>query len=195
MKLSIIILILITHLELFSQKNDSTPVLINERSNIANNDTILLPPDSLTKSLTISEISSQEPFSWGDFTWMQGNNRQHNALLDSKLFTGTLTIDGYYNLSFNHPKDHTTIGSTATFREGEYNLSYVALGGDFHYKNVRACLLLQFGTRTTAIPHNDNTPLRGQFDLYTAMRYIAECYAGTHLNIWNGINIDVGIFM
>jgi len=135
-----------------------------------------------------------EPFTWGDFTWLQGNNRQHNTLLESKYFTGTLTMDGNFNYSFNRPKDHTNVGSTATFREGEFNLSYIEAGGDFHYEDVHARLVLQFGSRATGVPRNDNTPLRGQFDLYTALRFVTEGYAGTHLNVWHGINIDAGIF-
>ncbi|MBL7840418.1 MAG: porin [Cyclobacteriaceae bacterium] len=149
------------------------------------------------KSGTISDTvnySFQDPFSWGDFSWVQGNNRQKNALLQSRYFTGSITLDMNYNYSFNRPIDHTNSGSTATFRSNEFNISYIEAGGDFHYKNVRARLMLQFGTRATGVPRNDNTPLRGQFDLYTAMRFVTEGYAGYHLDVWKGINIDAGIF-
>jgi opacity protein-like surface antigen len=135
-----------------------------------------------------------EPFDWGDFTWLQGNNRQRAALLESKYFTGIFTLDMNYNASSNHPVDHTNAGSTATFREGEFNISYIEVGGDFHYEDARARLVLQFGTRSTGIPRNDNTPLRGQFDLYTALRFVTEGYAGMHLNAMHGVNIDVGVF-
>jgi hypothetical protein len=136
-----------------------------------------------------------EPFAWGDFTWLNGTNRQHASLLDSKYFTGTFTMDVNYNYSFNRPIDHTNVGSTATFREGELNLSFAAFGGDFHYGNARGRLLLQLGTRATGVPRNDLTPLRGQFDLYTALRYISEAYAGYHWDVLHGINLDVGMFM
>ena len=136
-----------------------------------------------------------EPFAWGDFTWLNGGSRQHASLLDTKYFTGTFTADINYNYSFNNPIDHTNVGSTATFREGEVNLSFIAFGGDFHYKHARGRLLLQFGTRATGVPRNDLTPLRGQFDLYTALRYISEAYAGYHWDVWHGINLDVGMFM
>jgi hypothetical protein len=134
------------------------------------------------------------PFSWGDFSWLQGNNRQSGQILDSKYFTGGITIDCNYNYSFNRPIDHTNCGSTATFRSNEFNISYIEVGGDFHYKNVRARLMLEFGSRATGIPRNDNTPLRGQFDLYTALRFVTEGYAGTHFDVWKGINVDIGIF-
>jgi hypothetical protein len=135
-----------------------------------------------------------EPFAFGDFGWLQGNNRQKKALLDSKYFTGSVTVDVNYNLAFHFPKDHTNTGSTATFRSNELNVSYIEVGGDFHYEGARARLMLQYGTRATGIPRNDNTPLRGQFDLYTALRFVTEGYAGYHWNVLNGINLDVGIF-
>lgn len=137
-----------------------------------------------------------EPFAWGDFTWVQGNNRQHKALLDSKYFTGGITMDMNYNYSFNNPKDHTNTGSTATFRTSEFNVSYIEVGGDFHdpESGARGRLMLQFGSRATGVPRNDNTPLRGQFDLYTALRFVTEGYAGMHLDAMRGINVDVGIF-
>lgn len=140
--------------------------------------------------------AKSEPFAWGDFSWIQGNNRQKSSLLDSKYFTGGLTVDCNYNYSFNRPIDHTNSGSTATFRSNEFNLSYIELGGDFHdpKSGARAKLMLQFGSRATGIPRNDNTPLRGQYDLYNALRYVTEGYAGIHLNKMHGINIDLGIF-
>lgn len=129
------------------------------------------------------------------FGWVQGNNRQDSALLESKYFTGSFTLDCNYNYSFHRPVDHTTSGSTATFRSNEFNLSYLEAGGDFHHPSgARARLMLQFGTRATGIPRNDNTPLRGQYDLYTALRYITEAYAGHHFQHRKGMNIDVGIF-
>jgi hypothetical protein len=100
-----------------------------------------------------------------------------------------------YNYSFNRPIDHTTSGSTATFRSNELNISYIEAGGEFHHSSgARGKLMLQFGSRATGIPRNDNTPLRGQFDLYTALRFVTEGYAGHHFNIWHGINVDIGIF-
>ena len=193
MKKIILIAIIITQAGLFAQNNDLSSNLLKDEKKAGEN-AIASLPDSINKTNSVSEEAPKEPFSFGDFTWLQGNNRQHNALLDTKYFTGTLTIDGNYNYSFNRPKDHTNVGSTATFREGEFNLSYIELGGDFHYDDVHARLVMEFGSRATGVPRNDNTPLRGQFDLYTALRFITEGYAGTHFNVWNGINVDVGIF-
>jgi opacity protein-like surface antigen len=49
--------------------------------------------------------------------------------------------------------------------------------------------------RSTLVPRNDFSATRGQFDLYTALRYVSEAYGGYHLDILHGINIDAGIFM
>jgi hypothetical protein len=150
----------------------------------------------VTPAQAQSDSVRSEPFAWGDFTWVQGSNRQHGTLLKSKYFTGGVTMDLNYNHNFNRPIDHTNSGSTATFRSNELNLSYLEAGGELYdpATGVRAKLMLQFGTRATGIPRNDNTPLRGQYDLYTALRYVTEAYAGVHVNKMHGINIDVGLF-
>jgi hypothetical protein len=136
-----------------------------------------------------------EPFAFGDFTWLNGNDRRHTALLDSKYFTGEFLADVNYTASNNHPIDHTVVGSTALARDNEFEVSDVTLGGDFHYDNVRGRILLQLGTRSTVVPRNDNSAFHGQFDLADAYRYISEGYGGYHFNVWNGINVDAGIFM
>lgn len=134
------------------------------------------------------------PFAWGDFSWTQGNNRQSKKVLHSKYFTGDITVDCNYNLNFNFPIDHTNVGSTATFRANEFNISYIEAGGDLHYKGFRGRLMLQFGTRATGIPRNDNSALKGQFDLYNALRYVTEAYVGYRFNAMHGIEVHVGMF-
>jgi hypothetical protein len=141
-------------------------------------------------------VSRSEPFAWGDFTWVQGNNRQTRSVLAGRYFSGGITMDMNYNYSFNRPIDHTNSGSTATFRSNELNISYIEAGGEVFEPRtgMRAKLMLQYGTRATGIPRNDNTPLRGQFDLYDALRYVTEAYVGIHLRRMHGVNIDVGMF-
>ncbi len=135
------------------------------------------------------------PFEWGDFTWMNGNNRQTSNILESKYFAPQLDVDVNYTYSFNHPIDNTVVGSTALARNNELEISFIGLGGDFHAANVRARLMLQYRTRTTVVPRNDLSTNRGQFDLATAYRYISEGYVGYHLNWLKGVNVDAGIFM
>jgi hypothetical protein len=136
-----------------------------------------------------------EPFAWGDFTWLNGGSRQTTRLIDTKYFTPQLDVDVNYTYSFNHPIDNTVVGSTALARNNELELSFLGLGGDFHAGPTRGRLMLQFGTRSTVVPRNDGSILRGQFDLATVYRYISEAYAGYHVNWLHGVNFDFGIFM
>ena len=148
-----------------------------------------------TAAVSQAGQSSGEPFAWGDFTWLNGNDRRHTVLLDSKYFTGEFLLDANYTASNRHPIDHTVVGSTALARDNEFEVSLVTMGGDFHYDNVRGRILLQLGTRATVVPRNDLSVYHGQYDLSTAYRYFSEGYGGYHFDVWHGINVDAGIFM
>lgn len=136
-----------------------------------------------------------EPFAFADFTWLTGNSRQKDFPLDTKIFTGELRVDVAYHHSFNRPKDNTIVGSTEVFRSGEFQITQFGIGGDLHYKNVRGRLLTQFGMYSQTQPRNDASPARGQWNLDNAYRYLSEAYGGYHLDKWNGVNIDAGIFL
>ena len=136
-----------------------------------------------------------EPFAFGDFTWVNGNSRQTDFPLDGKIFSGELRVDTVYTCAFNHPKDHSLVGSTNTLRADEFQVSQFGVGGDFHYNNVRGRLLTQLGLYSTSQPRNDPSSAVGQWQLDTAYRYVSEAYGGYHLDKWNGINVDIGIFM
>jgi hypothetical protein len=136
-----------------------------------------------------------EPFSFADFTWMNGNNRQKTALLDSKYFTGSFLVDTNYIYDFNKPQDHTLVGSTAAGRTNEFQVQQLGVGGDFHYEHARGRLMTQFGMYSTMTPRNDASPARGQWNLPDAYKYISEAYGGYHWDELNGINLDVGVFM
>src|SRR6202050_2595989 len=55
--------------------------------------------------------------------------------------------------------------------------------------------MTQFGMYSTATIRNDPSYAKGQWNIADADRYLAEAYGGYHVNVWNGINIDAGIFM
>jgi hypothetical protein len=136
-----------------------------------------------------------EPFAFADFTWLNGNARTKEVPLDTKFFTPEIRADVDYNYSFNHPKDDTIGGSSEVFRHGEVQVTQLGVGGDFHYDNVRARLMTQFGLYSQTTPRNDASPARGQWQLDNAYRYISEAYGGYHFNALHGINVDAGIFM
>jgi hypothetical protein len=136
-----------------------------------------------------------EPFSFADFTWLNGNSRTVDTPYATKFFTPEIRADVDYNYSFNHPKDDTIGGSSEVFRHGEVQVTQLGVGGDFHYDNVRARLMTQFGMYSQTTPRNDASTARGQWQLDNAYRYISEAYGGYHFNALHGINVDAGIFM
>jgi hypothetical protein len=145
--------------------------------------------------LALPDEKASEPFAFGDFGWLNGANRQHRALLDSPVFTGSFLLDLNYAYSFNHPVDDTVVGSTALSRSDELTIQFVGFGGDLHWEHARGRFMTQFGYRATQIPRNDNSVNKGQFDPSTALRFISEAYGGYHWDELHGVNVDVGIFM
>ena len=142
-----------------------------------------------------AEEKASEPFAFADFTWLNGSNRQHKALLDSPMLTGSFLLDVNYTASNAMPIDNTVVGSTSLSRNNEVTLAFLGFGGDFHYEHARARLMTQFGVRSVLVPRNDFSTYHGQFDLQTALRYISEANGGYHWDAMHGINLDAGIFM
>ncbi|MGA2355552.1 MAG: outer membrane beta-barrel protein [Terriglobales bacterium] len=135
------------------------------------------------------------PFSDWDWTWLNGNPRNKDTAFDSKFFTPEIRADVTYTYDFNKPIDDSMGGSSELFRSNEIQLEQLGVGGDFHYDNVRARLMTQFGMYSTATIRNDPSYAKGQWNIADADRYLAEAYGGYHINALNGINIDAGIFM
>jgi hypothetical protein len=135
------------------------------------------------------------PFSDWDWTWLNGNPRNKDVAFDSKFFTPEIRADITYNYDFNKPKDNSMGGSSELFRSNEIQIEQLGVGGDFHYDNVRARLMTQFGMYSSTTPRNDPSTAKGQWDLTGAYRYLSEAYGGYHIDAMHGINIDAGIFM
>ena len=136
-----------------------------------------------------------EPFAFADYTWLNGNPRTKEPAFDSKFFTPEIRADVDYIVDFNHPSDDTMGGSSEVFRSSEVHVTQLGVGGDFHYDNVRARLMTQFGLYSQTTPRNDASPARGQWNLADAYRYVSEAYGGYHFHVLHGINVDAGIFM
>lgn len=142
-----------------------------------------------------AKTPASEPFAFADFTWLNGNARTKESPMDTKFFTPEIRADVDYIHDFNHPKDDTISGSSEVFRANEVQVTQLGVGGDFHYDNVRARLMTQFGLYSQTTPRNDASPARGQWNLDNAYRYVSEAYGGYHFNALHGINVDAGIFM
>jgi putative OmpL-like beta-barrel porin-2 len=143
----------------------------------------------------VAKAPKAEPFAFADFTWLNGNARTKDTPYATSFFTPEIRADVDYNYSFNHPKDDTIGGSSEVFRSNEVHVTQLGVGGDFHYDNVRARLMTQFGLYSQTTPRNDASPSRGQWNLDNAYRYISEAYGGYHFNALHGVNVDAGIFM
>jgi len=135
------------------------------------------------------------PFAYADWTWLNGNARNKDAVWDSKFFTPEIRFDTDYIFSFNHPKDDSLGGSTEIFRSNEIQVEQISFGGDFHWQNVRGRVLTLGGMFGVTTPRNDASPGRGQWDLRGAYKYFAEAYGGYHFNVNHGLNVDAGIFV
>ena len=140
-------------------------------------------------------VDNETPFADYDWTWLNGNPRNKDVAFDSKFFTPEIRADITYSFDFNRPQDDSMGGSSELFRSNEIQLEQLGIGGDFHWDNVRARFMTQFGEYSTATIRNDPSYAKGQWDLADADRYLSEAYGGYHLNVMHGINIDAGIFM
>ena len=157
----------------------------------------LTQPQSETALPAASKPATQpaEPFAFADWTWLNGNARTKEAAFDSKFFTPEIRADVSYIYDFNNPRDNTIGGSSEVFRSGEVQVTQLGVGGDFHYDNVRARLMTQFGMYSQTTPRNDASVAHGQWNLDNAYRYVSEAYGGYHFNALHGINLDAGIFV
>jgi hypothetical protein len=152
-------------------------------------------PEALQSPDATEGVDNFTPFAFGDFTWLNGAPRNKAPVFDTKFFTPDIRFDAHYMQDLNHPKDHTIVGSTESFRSGEFQLEQVSFGGDFHWENVRARFLSMMGLFATTTPRNDASAGVGQWDLSNAYRYLSEANAGYHFDVAHGLNIDAGIFV
>jgi hypothetical protein len=150
---------------------------------------------AMQENTPAGKAKKAEPFAFGDFTWLNGNARTKDTPYATSFFTPEIRADVDYNYDFNHPKDDTIGGSSEVFRSNEVHVTQLGVGGDFHYDNVRARLMTQFGLYSQTTARNDASPARGQWNLDNAYRYISEAYGGYHFNALHGVNVDAGIFM
>jgi hypothetical protein len=140
-------------------------------------------------------VDNQTPFAYADYTWMNSVSRNHDEVLDGKYFSGEFRVDTNYMYDYEHPTDHTLDETTEGERTGEFVIQALNVGGDFHAGNMQGRILTQFGAVSTAVPRNDASYSQGQWDLADAYRYLSEMYAGYHIDVQHGLNIQVGDFL
>ena len=153
------------------------------------------PVEQASSGSASTKVERIAPFSDWDWTWLNGNPRNKDTAFDSKFFTPEIRADITYNYDFNKPIDNSIGGSSEIFRANEIQLEQLGIGGDFHYDNVRARFMTQFGMYATTTVRNDPSYAKGQWTLNEADRFLSEAYGGYHINALDGINIDAGIFL
>src|SRR5262249_5837766 len=128
----------------------------NEVASLApTNTSVTTPVSGQASEKGKSAATAQEkaaPFSFADFTWLNGNPRTKTVPLDTPFFTPEIRADVDYIYDFHHPKDDTIGGSSEVFRSNEVQLTQLGVGGDFHYNNVRARIMTQFGMYSQTTP-------------------------------------------
>jgi hypothetical protein len=154
-----------------------------------------VPATPPAKTFDPQKQTKADPFSFADWTWLNGTPRNADTPLATKYFTPEVRFDTNYMESFNQPKDHTMGGSTESFRNGEVQLEQMSFGGDIHVDNVRGRVLTMFGLFSTTTPRNDGSAGVGQWNLNDAYKYFSEAWGGYHFNVNHGLNIDAGIFV
>ncbi len=152
-------------------------------------------PEALQAPEPAPAVDTQTPFAVGDIGWMNGNSRTSTPIFDTKFFTPEIRFDGNYLQDFNHPVDHTIVGSTEEFRSGEFQVEQFSVGGNFHWHDVQARFLTMFGLYSVTTPRNDPSTGVGQWDLAGAYKYLSEANAGYHWDVNHGLNVDAGIFL
>jgi Putative beta-barrel porin-2, OmpL-like. bbp2/Carboxypeptidase regulatory-like domain len=152
-------------------------------------------PEALQGPAAAPAVDTQTPFAVGDLGWMNGTSRATTPVFDTNFFTPEVRFDVNYLQSFNHPVDHTIVGSTEEFRSGEFQITQVSVGGNFHWHNVQARFLSMFGLFAVTTPRNDASVGVGQWDLQGAYKYFSEANAGYHWDVNHGLNVDAGIFV
>ena len=154
-----------------------------------------LVPPALQAPSPSPQPDRDTPFANVDLSWANGSGRERAPIFDTKFFTPEIRFDVNYLQDFNHPRDHTIVGSTEEFRSGEFQIEQVSFGGDFHWHNVRARFLSMMGLFAVTTPRNDASTAVGQWDLAGAYKYLSEANAGYHWDVSHGLNVDAGIFV
>lgn len=153
------------------------------------------PPEA--KAVDIAD----PPFGFGDFTWLNGNNRQPESLLKVGPVVFGMIVDGYYLIQGNRPIDHTAFPSTTAPRHNEMSLNMVGFGVELPPNAIDTKsggpvgqLNVQYGATAEATMGQDSTFARGEYLSRTSYQPIRTAQAGWHFHALHGINVEVGIF-
>src|SRR5713226_182285 len=137
----------------------------------------------------------EPPFGEGDWSWLNGSNRQPNSLLKWGPLTGSVFVDSYYAFQFSQPKDHTIFLSTTAPRHNELAVNLVSLGVEVaDLDGPIGRLYLQAGSNEETLWGQDASTLRGQFLTLRTFAPVQQAAVGWHFHALHGVNLEGGIF-
>jgi hypothetical protein len=137
----------------------------------------------------------EPPYANGDWSWLNGTNRQPSTLLTWGPITGSVYVDAYYAYQFSRPKDHTIFQTTTAPRHNEIAINLVALGVEVaNIGGPIGRLYLQAGANQETLWGQDASTLRGQFLTLRTFAPLQQAAAGWHFHFLHGVNVEAGIF-
>ena len=141
-------------------------------------------------------LDEREPlYANGDFSWLNGGNRQPDSLLKWGPLTGSVFVDAYYAFQFSQPADHTIFQTTTAPRHNEIALNLVSLGVEVSgLDGPIGRLYLQAGSNVETDWGQDASTRRGQFLTLRTFAPVQQAAVGWHFHSLHGINLEVGIF-
>ncbi len=137
----------------------------------------------------------EPPFGDGDWSWLNGSNRQPNSLLKWGPLTGSLFVDSYYAFQFSQPQDHTIFLTTTAPRHNELAVNLVSLGVEVaDLGGPIGRLYPQAGSNEETLWGQDASTLRGQFLTLRTFAPVQQAAVGWHFHALHGVNLEGGIF-
>ena len=137
----------------------------------------------------------EPPFANGDWSWLNGGNRQPNSLLKWGPITGSVFVDAYYAFQLSQPRDHTIFQTTTAPRHNEIAINLVALGVEIaDLGGPIGRLYLQAGSNEETLWGQDASTQRGQFLSLRTFAPVQQAAVGWHFHALHGVNVEAGIF-
>src|SRR6202171_3879761 len=137
----------------------------------------------------------EPPLGNGDWSWLNGSNRQPSSLLKWGPISGSVFVDAYYAFQFSQPQDHTIFLTTAAPRHNAIAINLVALGVEVAaLDGPIGRLYLQAGSNEETLWGQDASTLRGQFLTLRTFAPVQQAAVGWHFQALHGVNLEAGIF-
>ncbi len=147
-------------------------------------------PAEAPKPLDVRE----PPFGFGDFSWLNGHNRQPSSILAVGPVTPSVYVDAYYAFQFHQPVDHVIFASTAGARHNEISVNMAAIGLDVTgLDGPIGRVILQYASNVETVNAQDASVGRGYFLTARAFQYLQQASVGWHFHALHGINLEAGI--